>query len=100
MEKDRQNQINSLEEKLSQRRKKISDEVEQERLEELDKIEKEHEARKRRLVNMEDAEAILKEFRRQEDLVALELEKDRKGQMDALAEKMRNRRRKNIEAVE
>ena len=49
---------------------------------------------------MEDAEAILREFRRQEDLVALELEKDRKGQMDALAERMRNRRRKNIEAVE
>ena len=35
----------------------------------MEKIERDYEERRRRLHGMEDAEAILREFRKQEDLV-------------------------------
>lgn len=47
----------------------MSNEIDQERLEEFNKIERDYEMRKKRMIDMEDAQAILKKFREQESLV-------------------------------
>ena len=49
---------------MAKRRKKLGEDIDSERKEGLEKIERDYEERKKRLVDMEDAETILREFRK------------------------------------